>query len=85
MTNHRRIVLLDICFILRQLQVGFDSVFTTESVKTPFSLFRLLSSFIDFAERHSTIGLSHDYKRFFQTYVLWPALTLIAHSDLFAY
>jgi hypothetical protein len=48
MTNHRRILHLDICFILRQLQFDFDSVFTTESVKTPSSLFGLLSS----AERH---------------------------------
>jgi hypothetical protein len=41
MTNHCRIVLLDIHLILRQLQFDFDSVFTTASVKTPFSLPRL--------------------------------------------
>ena len=64
-TNHRRIMLLDICSFLRQLQFGFDSVFTTESVKTPLSSFGLSSSFIDFSERHLTIGLSHDCKRFF--------------------
>jgi hypothetical protein len=54
-------------------------------VKTPLSLFGLSSSFIDFSERHLTIGLSHDYKRFFRTYVLWSTLTLIAHLDLFDY
>jgi hypothetical protein len=45
MTNHCRIVLLDIHLILRQLQFDFDSVFTTASVKTPLSLPRLLSFF----------------------------------------
>jgi hypothetical protein len=80
-TNHRRILQQDIVFIFGQLQFGFASVFTTESVKTPLSLLRLSSSFIDFAERHLIIGLSHYCKRFFQTYTL----TLIAHLDLFGY
>jgi hypothetical protein len=45
MTNHCRIVLLDIHLILRQLQFDFDSFFTTASVKTPLSLPRLSSFF----------------------------------------
>ena len=47
---------------LRQLQFGFDSLFTTESVKTLLSLFGLSSSFIDFPERHLTIGLLYEYE-----------------------
>jgi hypothetical protein len=46
MTNHCRIVLLDIHLILRQLQFDLDSVFTTASVKTPLSLPGLLSFFL---------------------------------------
>jgi hypothetical protein len=32
---------------MRHLQIGFNLVFTTESVKTPLSLFELSYSFID--------------------------------------
>jgi hypothetical protein len=67
---------------LRQLQFGFISVFTTESVKTPPSLFGLSSSFINFMK--GTLPLVyHTTAKVLSKYVPWPTLTLIVHLDLF--
>jgi hypothetical protein len=66
---------------LRQLQFGFDSVFTTESVKTPPSLFGLSLSFINFLK--DTLPLVYRMTaKVLSNYVPWPTLTLIAHLDL---
>jgi hypothetical protein len=65
----KRQIIVALCYktsysFLRQLQFGFVSVFTTESVKTPLSSFGLSSSLI------LTIGLLRDCKNIFSTYFL---------------
>ena len=79
MTSHRRIVLLDICFIFATIAFWFRYSFHNWKCENTSFVDLTVVIFIDLTKEHLTIGLSHRCKSFFKLY----PFTLIMQIDFF--